>query len=174
MISTEDQTYLGSYIPDYLLGMNMKFNYRNFTLSLDFQGQVGNDIYNGKKAVRPEIYNWETHVLDRWRPGIPSDTEPRINTSNNYNYLQSSYFVEDGSFLRLRNITLNYTLPSSLVSRFNIQNANLFLSGTNVFTLTEYSGYSPEIASNAVLSSGIDLGVYPITSIYTLGLNVTF
>jgi hypothetical protein len=174
VITTDDRTFLGSYIPDYLMGLNMNFTYRSFNLAIDLQSQLGNEIYNGKKAVRPEIYNWETDVIDRWQPDSPSSTEPRINTKNNLNYSVSSYFVEDASFLRIRNITLGYDLPKVLLSKMHLTKCSFFVSGTNLLTLTKFSGYSPELSTQNVLTSGIDLGVYPITRIMTVGLNITF
>lgn len=174
VITTDDRKFIGSYIPDYLMGLNMNFNYRSFNLSIDLQSQLGNEIYNGKKAVRPEIYNYETDVIDRWRPEDPSSTEPRVNNKNNLNYSISSYFVEDASFLRLRNITLGYDLPKSIISKLHITKGSIFVSGTNLYTLTKFSGYSPELSTQNVLTSGIDLGVYPITRITTVGLNITF
>ncbi|MEZ4829229.1 MAG: hypothetical protein R3C61_23525 [Bacteroidia bacterium] len=155
------------------MGFNFEVGYKNIRLSADIQGQFGNEIYNGKKAVRPELYNFETSVLNRWTGEGTSDTEPRL-TAGGLNYSPSSWFVEDGSFVRLRNVSLIYDLPSDFLSRFQIGQASIYLRGTNLLTLTKFTGYSPEIASFNVLSSGIDLGIYPVTTIYSAGINLNF
>ncbi len=172
-ISLEDRTYLGSPIPTFIYGFNLEAGWKGFDLSLDFQGQMGNKIFNGKEVVRPDPYNFEKHVINRWTGEGTSNTEPRP-TFGGLNFAPSSRFVQDGSFLRLRNITLGYNLPAGLLDRVNIGNARVYLRGTNVFTLTDFTGYSPEFGSEDVLSSGIDRGIYPVSAIYSAGLNVSF
>jgi TonB-linked SusC/RagA family outer membrane protein len=173
VISPADRTFIGSPIPDFIYGFNMGASYKNLSLSLDFQGQVGNEIYNGKQAVRPEIFNYEGRVRNRWTGPGTSNTEPRA-TAGGPNYSESNYFIENGSFLRLRNVSLSYNLPQNLLGKLKISTAKVYVSGTNVFTLSKFTGYSPEIGSNSPISSGIDLGIYPITAIYSLGINVGF
>ncbi|MCU0443282.1 MAG: TonB-dependent receptor [Microscillaceae bacterium] len=168
-----DRTFIGSPIPDFIYGFNLGATYKSFSLSLDFQGQMGNEIYNGKQAVRPEIYNFEGRVRNRWTGPGTSNTEPRA-TAEGANYSPSNYFIENGSFLRLRNISLSYNVPQSLLDKLKLSTAKIYLSGTNVFTLTQFTGYSPEIGSNSPISAGIDLGIYPITAIYSIGFNVGF
>lgn len=173
-ITPEDRTFLGSYIPNYLLGLNFTVGYKGLELSVDLQGQFGNEIYNGKKAVRPELYNFEANVADAWTGPGTSNSEPRV-TGGGLNYSPSSYFVEDGSFVRIRSLSLSYDLqPIFSNSVKAVQNARVFARATNLATFTDFTGYSPELASNNVLASGIDLGTYPITTVYTLGLSVGF
>lgn len=175
-IDEADRTFIGSPIPTFIYGFNANASYRGFNVALNFQGQTGNYIYSALRATRPNLYNFQTDVLDRWRGEGTSNTVPRA-TQGGTNYFPSDYFLEDGSFLRLRTVTLGYTLPTSLIERARMSRANVYLRGTNLFTLTQYSGYSPEIGrgdGNDALSVGIDEGPYPITAIYTLGLNVTF
>jgi len=172
-ISPEDRVVLGSYIPDYLFGFNADVGYKGFNLQVFFQGQVGNEIYNGKRAVRPELYNFESFILDRWTGEGSTNSQPRL-TNAGLNYSPSDWFIEDGSFLRIRNVTLSYQPNKAFLQRFGLGSASIFLRGTNVHTFTEYSGYSPEIASQNVLSSGIDLGLYPITAVYSAGINLSF
>ena len=138
-----------------------------------YKDKKGNEIYNGKRAVRPELYNFESFVLDRWTGEGSSNTQPRLSTGG-INYTPSDWFIEDGSFVRLRSLTLAYTPPPSFISQLKLQKLRFFVRGTNLFTLTKFSGYSPEIASQNVLSSGIDLGTYPITAVYSAGINVSF
>lgn len=171
-IDTDDRTVLGSYIPDYLLGINLHVSFKGLELDTDIQGQFGNEIYNGKRAVRPELYNFETFILDRWTGPGTSNSQPRLSTGG-LNYSPSDWFIEDGSFLRLRSLSLSYAAKQSLVRKLGLKQARIFLRGTNLFTWSKFSGYSPEIASQNVLSSGIDLGIYPITSVYTLGINIS-
>lgn len=173
IINASDRTNIGSSIPKFIFGFNTEISYKNFDLSLDFQGQTGNKIYNGKMAVRPDLYNYEDRVKNFWNGEGTSNTEPRP-TAGGVNYEPSTYFIEDGSYLRLRNVRIGYSFPSSLTDKLRLTNARAYISGTNVFTLTKYSGYSPEIGGSDGFSSGIDLGIYPITSVYSIGLNLTF
>ncbi len=173
ILNADDQVALGSYIPDFIYGFNANIGYKGISLGLDFYGQAGNEIYNGKNAVRPDQYNYEAQVADYWRGDGTSNSEPRP-TAGGVNYQPSSYFVQDGSFFRLRTATLAYQIPDRWAEKIRVQRLSVYVRGTNLFTLSDFTGYSPEIASGNVLASGIDLGTYPITSIYTLGLNLTF
>jgi TonB-linked SusC/RagA family outer membrane protein len=173
LINADDRTYIGSPIPSFIFGFNSEFSYKSFDLSLDFQGQSGNKIYNGKMAVRPDLYNFEARVKNYWRGEGTSNVEPRP-TAGGVNYEQSTYFIEDGSYLRLRNIRIGYNFPVLLIKKLGLTNARAYLSGTNIFTLTKYSGFTPEIGGSDGFSSGIDLGIYPITAVYSVGVNVTF
>ncbi|MCK9451260.1 MAG: TonB-dependent receptor [Bacteroidales bacterium] len=168
-----DRTYIGSPIPDFIFGFNMDFGYKSFDLSVDIQGQTGNKIFNGKDVVRPDPYNFEEYVWDRWTGPGTSNTEPKASFGG-YNYTPSDKFVLDGSFIRLRNVIFGYSLPTHLVNSLNLQKMRVYVKATNLFTLTKYSGYSPEIGGNDVVSNGIDYGIYPISAVYSFGINVTF
>jgi len=168
-----DRTYIGSPIPKFIFGFNAQMEYKGIDFSFDFQGQTGNNIFNGKEVVRPDPYNFEQHVFDRWTGPGTSNTEPKPSFGG-YNFTPSDRFILDGSFLRLRNVTLGYTIPASLTKKAFIQQLQVYLKGSNLFTLTKFTGYSPEIGSYDVLSNGIDYGTYPITSTYSLGINLTF
>jgi TonB-linked SusC/RagA family outer membrane protein len=173
VITTSDRTYLGSPIPKFIFGFNAEVSYKNFDISFDFQGQTGNSIYNGKMAVRPDLYNFESRVGDFWSGDGTSNKEPKP-SAGGVNFEPSSYFIEDGSYLRLRNVRIGYSFPSSLSDKLRLTSARAYVSGTNILTLTKYSGYSPEIGGSDGFSSGIDLGIYPITAVYSVGLNLTF
>jgi TonB-linked SusC/RagA family outer membrane protein len=173
MINGADRTYLGSPIPTFIFGINLDLTYRNFDFSLNIQGQTGNKILNGKEIVRPDKYNFEKHVLDAWTGPGTSTTEPKA-TWGGYNFIPSDKFIQDGSFARLRSVILGYTLPNELSSKFNISKLRFYIKGDNLFTLTKFTGYSPEIASNDVLGNAIDMGTYPIAAIYSFGVNLTF
>lgn len=173
-IDEADRTVLGSPIPDYIFGFSLNARYKGFDLVVDFNGQAGNEIYNEKKAFRFGNYNFETSYLNRWTGAGTSDFEPRV-TNAGHNYIPSERFIEDGSFLRLRNVTLGYTLPNELLGRANIQNLRIFVGGTNLITWTEYTGYTPEIVNaNNPFDTGFDAGIFPIARTYTVGLNVSF
>ncbi len=173
IIDEQDRTMIGSYIPDFIYGFTFNVGYHGFSLGLDFYGQMGNEIYNGKNAVRPEQGNYEQIVADAWNGPGTSDTEPRP-TAGGLNFLASDYFIQDGSFFRLRTATIAYQIPVSVAERVRMRSASVYVRATNLFTISQYTGYTPEITSSNVLSSGIDMGVYPITSIYSLGINVSF
>ena len=172
-INADDRVNLGSPIPDFLFGINMGFAYREFDFSIAFNGQTDNKIYNSKKGSRFGTYNFEESYLDRWTGPGTSNTEPRVtNGGNNYNV--SDRFLEDGDFFRLRNVQIGYTLPSGIIDRFNMNSVRVYVSGTNLFTLTNYSGYTPEIGGGSVVNTSIDRGVYPIATTITGGLNIAF
>lgn len=173
VLDGRDRTYIGSPIPKFIFGFNGMIGYKGIDLSIDFQGQTGNKIFNGKEVVRPDPYNFEKHVFDRWTGPGTSNTEPRPSFGG-YNFTPSDRFIQDGSFLRLRSVTLGYTLPSILLKRAYIQQMRIYLKGSNLFTLTKFTGYTPEIGSYDVLSNGIDYGTYPVTSTYSVGINLQF
>ncbi len=171
-ITGEDRTYIGSPIPTFIFGFNVTMEYKGFDFSLDIQGQTGNKIFNGKEVVRPDPYNFEQHVMNRWTGPGTSNTEPRPSFGG-YNYTPSDKFIQDGSFMRLRNLSLGYTLPARISDKLYASKLRVYIKGNNIYTLTKFTGYTPEIGGD-VLSSGIDNGIYPVTSSYSIGLNVTF
>lgn len=173
ILNSDDRTNIGSPIPTFLYGINLSVAYKGVDLSADFQGQSGNKIYNSKETVRPDLYNFEQHVFDRWRGEGTSDIEPR-SSAGGYNFQPSTRFIQDGSFFRLRNVTLGYTLGQAIADKIKMKTARVYVRGTNVFTITEFTGYSPEVASNSAIENGIDNSTYPVSSIYSVGLNLTF
>lgn len=172
-IDGNDRTYIGSPIPKFIFGFNVDLIYEGFDLSIDLQGQTGNKIFNGKEVVRPDPYNFEQHVMNRWTGPGTSNTEPRPSFGG-YNYSPSDRFIQNGSFLRLRNVMLGYTIPSGITGKIGIQKLRIYVKGSNLFTLTKFTGYTPEIGSTDVLSNGIDNGTYPIPAVYSAGINLTF
>jgi TonB-linked SusC/RagA family outer membrane protein len=172
-IDGNDRTYIGSPIPKFILGFNFEANYKGIDFSFDIQGVYGNKIFNAKEVVRPDPYNWEKHVLGAWTGPGTSNSEPKASYGGN-NYLPSDKFIQDGSFSRLRNVTLGYTLPSALTKKILIDQLRIYVKGSNIFTLSSFTGYTPEIGSSDVLSNGIDYGTYPVTSVYSFGINLTF
>ncbi|SEG01529.1 SusC/RagA family TonB-linked outer membrane protein [Algoriphagus boritolerans] len=173
VVNNNDRVILGSPIPDLIFGFNLGFDYKGFDFGADFNGTVGNEIYNSKKQVRFNTYNFETSFLDRWTGEGTSNEEPRV-TNGGHNYEVSDRFIEKGSFLRLRNIQIGYSFPTVALDRFKVQNFRLYLSGTNLFTLTKYSGYTPEIGGGNVLGTGYDSGLYPIARTVNIGISANF
>ena len=172
-IDGNDRTYIGSPIPKFILGFNLEASYKGIDFSLDIQGVYGNKLFNAKEVVRPDPYNWEKHVLGAWTGPGTSNSEPKASYGGN-NYLPSDKFIQDGSFTRLRNVTLGYTLPSNYSKKIAIKQLRIYVKGSNIFTLAKFTGYTPEIGSSDVLSNGIDYGTYPVTSVYSFGVNLTF
>ncbi|MBX2871356.1 MAG: TonB-dependent receptor [Saprospiraceae bacterium] len=173
VITDDDRTFLGNPIPDFIYGLNLTVAYQGFDLAIEFNGQSGNEIFNSKKAARFGLYNFENSFLDRWTGPGTSNFEPRV-TNSGHNYIPSDRFIEDGSFVRLRNIQLGYTLPNQWLQQLRLRDFRVYVSGTNLITWTDYSGYMPEVGSSSPFSSGIDRGIYPIAKTYTVGLNISF
>jgi len=172
-ITTDDRTDLGSPIPDLIFSFNVEFAYLGFDLSASFTGQAGNKIYNAKKQARFGTPNFERAALDRWTEDNPSTTYPRI-TDGGHNYLVSDFFIEDGDFLKLQNLTLGYTIGSQISERIGFSTLRVYASASNLFTWTGYEGYTPEIASPSVIANGIDDAFYPFARTINLGINATF
>lgn len=173
VINDADRTFLGSPVPDFLFGVNFSASYKSFDFSLSLDGQTGNQVLSARKAIRGfRILNYEESFLDRWTGPGTSNSEPRV-TEAGRNYV-TDRFLEDGDFLRLRNIQLGYTLPVNITSALTVKNIRLYANATNVLTFTGYSGYNPQIGGGDVTETGIDEGVYPIASSYTFGIELSF
>ncbi len=169
-IDDEDRVFVGSYQPRLYFGVNGGFTYRSIDFSTDWYANFGNQVYNGKKAQRFGNENIEASRADRWTPTNPSNTEPR---ASNAVPISSTYYVESGSFFRINNITLGYTLPKTLVSKAKLNRARLYVTAQNALTIKSFSGYSPELPGGP-LNSGIELNAYPVTSAYLVGINLGF
>jgi TonB-linked SusC/RagA family outer membrane protein len=182
-ITPDDRTYLGSFLPDILYGLNLSADYRNFDLTLFFQGTQGNKVYNGTKVISQgmlRLFNASTDVLNAWTPTNTDTNIPRaVSGDPNNNSRTSDRFVEDGSYLRLKNISLGYALPAGTLqslTKGTIATARIYASAQNLLTFTKYTGYDPEIGSRfaAQLTSGIDYGQFPAARTIMLGLQVGF
>ena len=172
-ITDDDKTFIGSPYPDLIYGLGGRVEWRGFDLAANFSGQRGNEIFNGKKAVRFGVENFETSYLARWTGAGTSNTEPRITNAGN-NYQASTRFIENGSFFKGNSLTLGYRLPSSVARRVTATNARIYFNATNLFNHSSYSGYTPELTVEDVIRNGIDLGVFPPARTITFGLDVGF
>jgi len=173
VITADDRTFLGSPHPDYIFGFSFGAGWRGLDLDIELNGQYGNLIYNAKRAARFGIYNFETTFLDRWTGEGTSDFEPRI-TNAGHNYEVSDRFLEDGSFLKVSNVRLTYTIPTRMASMLAFTNARVYVNGANLHTFTRYTGYTPEIMGFSVLDAGVDRGFYPPSRTFTVGFDLTF
>jgi TonB-linked SusC/RagA family outer membrane protein len=171
-IDDNDRDFAGSYQPVAYYGANVSVNFRRWDFSLAIYGNAGNEVYNGKKAVRVEGKdNVEKSVVyDRWTAANKNQTEPGANVGNQ---LASTYFIESGSFVRINNLTIGYTFSPAFLERVKISSLRLFATSQNLFTLKEYSGFTPELPGDPT-NSGIELSAYPTTRTFAAGLNVTF
>ena len=173
VINDSDRTVIGNPNPSWLFSMNNSLSYKGFELSVFLQGIAGNKIYNANNIDNTGMaaaYNQTTDVLKRWQGEETSNSMPRaVFGDPNQNTRVSDRFVENGSYLRLKNITLSYTFPKQWLQKAQIENARLSLSCENVATITGYSGFDPEVGIN-----GIDQNRYPISRTFSLGLNFNF
>eukprot|EP01029_Cantina_marsupialis_P023157 TRINITY_DN572_c0_g8_i3.p1 TRINITY_DN572_c0_g8~~TRINITY_DN572_c0_g8_i3.p1 ORF type:complete len:997 (-),score=105.67 TRINITY_DN572_c0_g8_i3:12608-15598(-) len=175
VITEDDQTEIGSPIPDFTFGANFHCEYKGFDFSLDLQGVVGNEIANGKLRKRwKSSFNYEASALNRWHGEGTSYTNPRLSDADTHNEKMSDYWLEDGSYLRIRNIQLGYTLPKSVIQKLSVNRLRAYVSVTDLYTFTDYSGFTPDIGGSNVMTNGIDMGTYPLSTTVTFGLNVTF
>lgn len=173
VIDDDDRTYIGDPNPDFIFAMTNRFAYKNFDLNIFLQGVYGNDIYNANRIWNEGMavaYNQTTETLDRWTGPQTSQTMPRaVFNDPNKNTRPSNRFIEDGSYLRVKNVVLGYTLPEAWLERVNMKKARVYISGTNLLTLTRYKGFDPEVGVN-----GVDLSTYPVTRTVSAGINVSF
>lgn len=171
VINDDDRTFLGSPNPTVIFSLNNSFTYKGFDLSVFLQGVGGNKIFNANRIYTEGMavaYNQTTEVLNRWSGEGTSNTMPRaVYNDPNKNTRVSDRFIEDGSYLRIKNITLGYSLSTDKAAV--IKNLRIYLSALNLFTFTKYSGFDPEAGIN-----GIDLNVYPVTKTISAGLQLTF
>ncbi len=177
-ITENDKTYIGNPNPDFIFGFNSTMNFKNFELTAFFQGSYGNDIFNVSSIPSTMDYgqgmNMPKAVLyDHWTPQNPNAAFPIISRSNTVRI--SDRFVEDGSFVRLRNIQLGYNLPTANWGWQGVRSAQVFVSGQNLWTITGYSWWDPEVNSRgAGVQQGIDHYSYPIPKVFTLGFRAGF
>lgn len=180
IINDQDQTFIGSPHPDFTLNMTNNLSFKGFDLSFFFQGVFGNEILN---LIRRDIEgmaglaNQSVNVINRFQPTAPSNEVPRATGPDpNSNRRVSSRFIEDGSFIRLKNLSLGYTFPKKWMRKVRITNMRAYVSAQNIHTWTDYSGYDPEIGSynQNPLINGVENGRYPISRSYTTGLSINF
>ncbi|WP_339865935.1 TonB-dependent receptor [uncultured Algoriphagus sp.] len=180
-IDADDRKILGSPIPKFTGGMNFTLGYKGFDLSAYLYTSIGNEIWNQSKWFTDFYSTFEgaatsERLKDAWTPQNLNATIPIVEKAANSatSSVGNSFYVEDGSYLRLQNVTLGYTLPPSLLERWRLERLRVFASANNLFTITGYEGLDPAVGGDADLTFGIDVGNYPVTRGYTFGLNLSF
>ena len=172
IIDANDRTDIGKGMPDWTFGFNLGVSWKNFDLNMMWQGTAGNDIYDARRTdiATSNLPSW---MLNRWTGEGTSNRIPRFVQGDNVNWQSSDLYVYDGSYLRLKNIQLGYTLPAALTQKVFISSLRFYVAAENLFTFTKYHGFDPEISSGGT-SLGIDYGVYPQARVWTIGASLSF
>jgi TonB-linked SusC/RagA family outer membrane protein len=180
VINDNDRTKIGDPHADLTFGINMNFAYKNWDMSMFWNGSLGNDIFDYTALYYETPYffngNRSTRVLDSWSPDNTDAALPALSETilNNEFTSANSFFVRDGSYLRLRSLQIGYTLPDSITSQLGISGARIYYSGTNLLTLTDFTGLDPEVPRFGALDIGVYSAQYPSNSISSLGININF
>ena len=173
-ITDGDRDFIGSPHPDFTWGLNLNLGYKNFDLSAFFNGSQGNDIYNYSKIYSdfPTFFNGNrsVRVLNAGTGIQPALSESISNSETQPN----SFFVEDGSFIRLKTLQLGYTFDDAIIQKAGLSGLRIYVSGANLFTITDYDGLDPEVVGRGAQTIGVDEGIYPQARITTVGLNINF
>lgn len=172
-ITAEDRDYLGDPTPDWTYGFTANAGFKNFDLTVFGQGVADNKIFQGLRRLDIPTANWQTATLNRWHGEGTSNSYPRLTTNDvnkNFSY-PSDFYLQSGSYFRIKTLQIGYNLPQSLISRIGLKKLRLYLSSNNLLTITKYTGFDPEIGGT---SYGVDRGIYPQAKSLLFGLNLTF
>jgi hypothetical protein len=172
-ITPDDRTKIGDPTPDVTYGISLGLSYKNWELSMEMMGQGGNQIYRTWDNYNWAQFNYMEQRLDRWHGEGTSNTQPLLNTKHAINSENSEYFIEDGSFFRIRNLQLAYSFDKTLLSKIRMQALKVYVNIQNLKTWKHNTGYTPEIGGSAI-AFGVDNGTYPVPAVYTFGINLTF
>lgn len=172
-INEDDRTKIGKGMPDWTYGITLNASWRGFDFFVFFQGVCGNDIFDATRRTDALASNLPSWMLNRWTGEGTSNTLPRFVQADAYNWQSSDLLVYDGSYFRLKNIQLGYTLPEKITRKAFISKFRVYVAAENLKTWTKYHGYDPEISSGGT-SLGVDYGVYPQARVWTVGCNVAF
>jgi len=180
VIDGDDRTVIGNPHPDFIYSLSLGASYKRFDISMFFNGSQGNDLFDLTRQYT-DFYAFpgavSTRTLDAWSPENPGSMMPSPHSkAPTIEYQSSSYYVQDGSFFRMRNLQLGYNVPVSNAFQGRVAALRLYASVTNLFTITGYSGMDPEVSqySSTFTAPGVDMGVYPVPRQYLLGVSVTF
>lgn len=174
-ITDDDKTKIGKGMPDWTYGLTVGAEWKQFDFNMFWQGSLGNDIFDFSQRGDIPAMNRPSWILDRWTGEGTSNSIPRMtNQNSNRNWRSSDLYIKDGSYARLKNIQLGYSLPSSLLQKAAISRLRVFVSAENLVTITDYDGFDPEIASGGYTTIGIDRGIYPQSRTIIIGANITF
>jgi len=180
-IDAADRTYIGSPVPKFTGGMNFKVTMGQFDIETYMYTSIGNKIFNLSKWFTDFYPSFKgaaigASVKESWSPSNTGSQNPIFEDASNFstNTQPNSWYVEDGSFFRIQNLTLGYTLSESMMKRMKVSRARVFASTNNLFTFTKYSGLDPAVGGAADTTFGIDVGNYPVTRSFMFGLGITF
>lgn len=180
VINSDDRTIIGKGDPKHIGGFTNNFRYKDFDLSIFLQWSYGNDILNANKLMFESGFNKKKDLnqfasfANRWTPENPESDIPRVSNSNSNNVI-STRIIEDGSFLRIKNITLGYNIPAKMLKKIRIDRARIYVAVQNLYTFTDYSGYDPEVSiKNSALQPGLDFSAYPRAKTFNFGINLGF
>lgn len=184
-IDAKDRSFVGSPLPDCSMGLTLGVNYKNFDISAFFQGTFGNEVYNLTNYLgefyNQAQYNKNSSITNAWRPDNTNTHIPRVTLDDpNNNIRPSDYYIDNASFVRLKNLKVGYTLPQGVVSKLKMDRIYFYLQGQNLFTISGYEGIDPEVGLQSYssesrnLDMGVDRGIYPLARTFTLGVNVSF
>lgn len=174
-ITEEDRVYCGSGLPEYEIGLTLNMTYRNFDFYMNWYSALGHELMNGAKMIT-YAYGTNKDLVSQWSETNPSSNIPAYkgNQTEDENYRgYTDLWLEDGSYLRLKNITLGYTIPQKILSKWKIEKLRFYVSAQNLLTFTNYTGYNPEVGGS-VISRGVDKANYPASISYVAGLNLNF
>ena len=172
-ITADDRTNIGNGTPDWTYGLNLNADWKGFDFNIFFQGVAGNEVFDGTFRSDVTSGNYPSWMLGRWTGEGTSNKYPRLALGDDTNWQVSDLYVCDGSYFRLKNITLGYTLPQNLTRKVCIERLRIYFQAENLATWTKYWGFDPEISSGAT-SLGVDRGVYPQARTFTIGANISF
>ncbi len=174
IIDTRDKTFLGSPIPKGSYGFGLNLTVHSMDFGIDFQGVFGNKIYNYNREQRYGNESWDLDMYNnRWRGAGTSNTNAMITSSQSV-ILPNSFYVEDGSYIRIRNIQVGYNFSKAIAESLSVKKFRIYLSAQNPWTSFKYNGFSPEVLNTDRVQMGVDNNIYPISAIYTMGMNLTF
>jgi TonB-linked SusC/RagA family outer membrane protein len=168
-----DKKIIGSPIPDAVMGLSLGLQYKGFDFSVLVYTSLGNDILRNYERQAP-LANQLSYQLNRWTGAGSTNSYPRLTTDLNTNAVLSDYFIEDGSFMRIRNMQLGYSLPTELLSKIKAKKMRVYVAANNLLTITGYRGFDPELSSAAPIGAGIDYGFYPQARTYMVGLSLNY
>jgi len=183
ILDDDDRVFLGSPIPDFEYGLNISASYKNWDISMFFNGVQGNEIVNGSRwrFTFDTTSNYLAEVTNAWTPTNTNTSIPRATLLDvAQNGRNSDYFIEDGSYFRLRNLQVGYSLPEQVVSSIHASKIRIYLAAQNVFTITDYTGYYPEVGRNQrgnqirLFNAGVDERAYPVARMFQMGVQASF
>jgi len=176
IINSDDIGNIGNPWPKHIIGLSANASYKNFFLSTILSTQIGHELYRTYERSDVTFTNYQTFWLDRWSEESPSDVLPRLTSSDpNGNQRPSDFYVESGTFLRLRNLQFGFFLPKKWLAKAKLKEVKIYFTGNNLITLTNYRGFDPDIGTSGwILDTGIDKGFYPNNRSFGAGINVTF